>query len=546
MKRSQEQLWDELQERWTAGEPLSEDEEAQRLALAAQDPLARRELDLIEELRGRLETEEPDDSDRALSERGPMACRRVGNKAILRLVGDRSASDHPPPRNRWVRWPVAAAVALAAAAGAIALAHWLRPTRAVAVADVSEPRSQKPAVEPSARCEVVLATGQVFIVRANGENKPTFGLDDGPLAAGDRIRTQNGHACLTIDPGIDVCLDTSSEIQVASLVANAVSIQVHRGLAVASLTHRAPTESFSMFAQGVTAVAHGTVYALEHRVEGNADGSAVIVLEGRVEVRDETAPAVELVPAHVQWRRHRSEPRVLEATGRSQEGHLGGLIEPRALWQTNALGSVEVLGDAHTQQSTKVTIDDQGPFWLPLQSFAPAGSHRIVLWQDDRRQADMEFRLIAGEHQRVKVPDAGARRASASAAVDPEVFLADARRALEHGRAEAALAAYKGLRRALPASAEASTVLVTMGNLELDKLGSPAAALADFEAYLRRDGGALRPEAMAGKIHSLRALDRSDEERVAIREYLSLFPEGFEAPAFRQRLSSLERSSLER
>jgi hypothetical protein len=393
----------------------------------------------------------------------------------------------------------------------------------------------------NARCEVVLATGQVSVVRGGDESKPTFGVDEGPLAAGDRIRTKSGHACLTIDPGIDVCLDTSSEIQVASLAPNAISIRVHHGLAVASLTHRAPTESFSMFAEGVTAVAHGTVYALEHRVEGSADGSTVVVLEGRVEVRDDTAPAVELVPAHVQWRRHRSEPRVLEATGRSQEGHLGGLIEPHALWQTRALGTVEILGDARTQQSTKVMIDDQGPFWLPLQSFAPAGSHRIALWKDDRRQADVEFRLIAGEHQRVMLPEAAARRGSASPPVDPELFLEDARRALEHGHAEAALAAYTRLRRALPASAEASTVLVTMGNLELDKLGSPAAALADFDAYLRHEGGTLRLEAMAGKIHALRALGRPDEERAAIREYLSLFPDGFEAPAFRQRLSSLER-----
>jgi hypothetical protein len=202
---------------------------------------------------------------------------------------------------------------------------------------------------------------------------------------------------------------------------------------------------------------------------------------------------------------------------------------------------VEIVGDVHTQQSTRVTIDDQGPFWLPLRSFAPAGSHRIALWKDDRRQGDVEFRLIAGEHQRVVLPEAAARRESASRSIDPEGFLEDARRALEHGHTEAALAAYRRLRQALPASAEAFTVLVTMGNLEFDKLGSPAAALADFDAYLRHDGGTLRPEAMAGKIHALRALGRPDEERIAIREYLLLFPDGFETSAFRQRLSSLER-----
>jgi len=543
MSRNLQKLWNELQERWTVGEPLSEDEEAQRLALADHDPLARRELDFIEELRGRLGDQELDEADRDRAERALLVCRKGPSKTVLRLVADGGTSDRPPRRIRWVRWPVAAGVALAAGAGALALAHRLAPLHTVAAPEVSASTSQKTVVATNARCEVVLTTGQVSIVRGSDESKPTFGVDDGPLAVGDRIRTTNGHACLTIDPGIDVCLDTSTEIEVASLASNAVSIRVHHGLAVASLTHRGPTESFSMVAEGVTAAAHGTIYALEHRVEGGAAGSTVIVLEGGVEVRGDAGPAAELVPAHVQWRRHRSEPRVLEATGRSQEGHLGGLIEPRALWQTNALGTVEIVGDVHTQQSTRVTIDDQGPFWLPLRSFAPAGSHRIALWKEDLRQGDVEFRLIAGEHQRVVLPEAAARRGSASrsVAVDPEVFLEDARRALEHGHIEAALAAYRRLRQALPASAEAVTVLVTMGNLELDKLGSPAAALADFDAYLRHQGGTLRLEAMAGKIHALRALGRPDEERVAIREYLSLFPDGFESPAFRQRLSSLER-----
>jgi hypothetical protein len=539
VKQNREQLWDELQERWTAGERLSEDEEAQRLALAAHDPLARRELEFIEELRRGPEAEGLDERDRALAERVLVACRKRGSATILRLVAEEGAPG-PSRGVRWARWPLTAAAALAVVAGAIDLAHRLRSADAVDT-KVSDSVSQKPAAVANARCEVVLASGQVFIVRAGEETRASLGLGDGPLVAGDGIRTGDGHACLTIDPGIDVCLDSSSEVQVASLASNGVSIRVNRGLAVASLTHRAPTESFSMFADGVTAVAHGTIYALEHRVEAGAVASDVFVLEGRVEVRADASPTAELVQAHVQWRRHGSEPRVLEATGRSQEGHLGGLIEPRALWQTNALGTVEVLGDATAQQSTKITIDDQGPFWLPLQSFAPAGSHRIALWQGDRRQGDIEFRLVAGEHQRVMLPEPVARRAATRPSIDPEVFLEDARRALEQGRAEDALAAYKRLRRALPGSAEAATVLVTMGNLELDKLGSPAAALTDFDAYLGHEGGTLRPEAMAGKIHSLRALGRPDDERVAIRDYLSLFPDGFEAPALRQRLSSLER-----
>ncbi|HEV3192989.1 MAG TPA: hypothetical protein VGY54_20925, partial [Polyangiaceae bacterium] len=183
MKRHQEKLWNELQERWTVGERLSEDEEAQRLALADHDPLARRELDFIEELRRRLDNREIDEADRALAERVLLAYRKGPSKTLLRLVAEGRASDRPPPRIRWVRWPVAAVVALAAAAGAFALAHRLRPTHTVAAPEVSESTSQKTAVATNARCEVVLATGQVSIVRGSDESKPTFGVDDGPLAA---------------------------------------------------------------------------------------------------------------------------------------------------------------------------------------------------------------------------------------------------------------------------------------------------------------------------------------------------------------------------
>src|SRR5258708_3800333 len=105
MKQSQEQLWNELQERWTVGERLSEDEEAQRLALAAHDPLARRELELIEELRRRLDNKELDEGDRALAERVLVACRKGGSKTLLRLVAEGRASDRPSPPIRWVRWP---------------------------------------------------------------------------------------------------------------------------------------------------------------------------------------------------------------------------------------------------------------------------------------------------------------------------------------------------------------------------------------------------------------------------------------------------------
>jgi len=96
---------------------------------------------------------------------------------------------------------------------------------------------------------------------------------------------------------------------------------------------------------------------------------------------------------------------------------------------------------------------------------------------------------------------------------------------------------YEQLRATYPASAEARTVLVTMGKLELD-LGRPGRALSRFEAYLR-DGGTLVPEALAGRARALRALGRSEQERRAIQQYLAAHPNGFDAPLFGKRLREL-------
>jgi hypothetical protein len=112
-----------------------------------------------------------------------------------------------------------------------------------------------------------------------------------------------------------------------------------------------------------------------------------------------------------------------------------------------------------------------------------------------------------------------------------------ARKRLSEDNPRAALAVYLELRRTFPSSPEASTVLVTLGKLELD-LGAPERALAAFDAYAMR-GGPLGPEALSGRVRALRALGRTSEERRAIEEYLTRHPTGFEAPAMKKRLSTL-------
>jgi tetratricopeptide (TPR) repeat protein len=145
----------------------------------------------------------------------------------------------------------------------------------------------------------------------------------------------------------------------------------------------------------------------------------------------------------------------------------------------------------------------------------------------ETRQVDATVRSADG----APTPGARPERKSAGGLLD------EARGALKQGDSRAALGAYRRLMSFYPNSPEASTVLVTVGKLEL-KQNSPARALNAFDVYLRR-GGPLQPEALAGKIRALRALGRAAGERAAIESYLKHYPTGFEAVALKKRLEVL-------
>src|SRR5690606_10099001 len=103
------------------------------------------------------------------------------------------------------------------------------------------------------------------------------------------------------------------------------------------------------------------------------------------------------------------------------------------------------------------------------------------------------------------------------------------------GRAAEAAGAYRELLAQHPRSAEARAALVSLGEIELSQLGDPKAALASFEAYLRK-GGPLAQEASHGKIRALRELGQRGEERAAIERFLASYPESPQAERLRQRL----------
>jgi TolA-binding protein len=105
----------------------------------------------------------------------------------------------------------------------------------------------------------------------------------------------------------------------------------------------------------------------------------------------------------------------------------------------------------------------------------------------------------------------------------------------------AAAAAYERLIASYPASGEARTSLISLGELRLARLGMPAGALDSYSRYLAGSPkGALAEEALYGKARALRALDRRRDEIAALRAFLASYPNALAAAQAQARLGELE------
>jgi ferric-dicitrate binding protein FerR (iron transport regulator) len=505
-----------LQSRWAAGETLDATEERERVESAVGDALAERELALFAALRERGQGAE--ELPKGFVER---VLEAIGSRPRLHLLAPGERPPLPPRSNALRRGVLMAAAVLAAGAVASAFVAF-RSQPANPTARPAAPT----AASPLARSELVFASGDVTPPR-------DAGVGGRPLAEGDRLTTNDGRACLGIDPGIDVCLGGHTEIVVESLRSDDVRVHVEHGTALAALTKREPGQSFSLTAGNVSATAHGTVFAVERRAGEPPD---VVVMEGAVEV-GEKAGAGTLVPAHARLRVGTTR-RAPEAVGRGEEARLWAVLAPRELWAKPELGVLEV---GAAEPGSEVALDDGPPLALPFRAFVPAGRRSLAFRSAGGREAQVTVDIVAGETS-VFNPNELSLRPTASQnpllVPSAEALLARARKELAAGNTRVALAAYQELRFNYPKSPEARTVLVTIGKLELD-MQQPASALATFDAYLAAPGP-LAPEALAGKIRALRALGRTSDERRAIQTYLSRYPDGFEAPLLEQRLQVLQ------
>jgi hypothetical protein len=331
---------------------------------------------------------------------------------------------------------------------------------------------------------------------------------EAPLSApaGSQVELLQGTACLRPAPSVFVCLGEDTRIQLTDVESPRRRIDVLSGRVVVALDPQPPGSRLSVVARGVWSTAVGTMFS----VEVNEDGVVqTAVYEGKVLVGGEDDGS--LIEAH----------KIGLATG--------GQVQTDAVRGPDESNEWKALEEVSGKRYTPPPADEPGE----PEAGAARDTSKVL------EEVPLPTRAEPGRTprpQRAEVPtepEAAVAERSASEILD------DARRLRTASRWTEAAAAYRELLQRHPASGEANAVLVSLGELELDRLGEPGLALGRFEQYLNLPGGSLAQEAKLGRIRALRALGRAGEEATAIDAFLAEYPGSLDAPALRARRARL-------
>ena len=505
--------------------------EAQILALrdaAGDDPARLAELAFVTELASVVDASpsQPDAADQALARR------------TLAALDEPSVPASSPDRTRW--GSIAGGLAAAAAVLVLTLALWPATDEP---AGVDAPIAQ---AEPTT---VTFASGRVTV----GAHAAAAQMQ---VPEGATVTTSDGATCVSIDGGIDVCAAEQTTLQMAALRGPARRVEVAQGRAVARLDTQPAGQTFALSAAQLQAVAVGTIFSVEH------DGDEIVaaVLQGQVEVRVAgevvrlgVLEQVRLVDGHLQRGK-------VDAARRDADLQL---LAPLPSPGTDT-GFVAIAIDP---PGTPVSIDGtiRGP--SPIFAAVPTGVHRVDVGGSDGAGVSQNVEVQSGQTARwdlrlteatvaatgedtegdADVPDeettgeAPTEPAPDKAAPVPTVdeLLAQARQYRQDDRWRDAANTYRKLIRLHGRTSAARNAWLSLGDIQLDQLSQPKAALASYRRYLSQGGGALAQEARYGQIRALRRLGDRAGERKAIDAFLDEHATSPRAANLRKRQAEL-------
>jgi hypothetical protein len=418
------------------------------------------------------------------TQRDDLRERAVAQAALARLRDDQRASRSPLPRiggsRRGVFW-LAGAVAAAAAFAFVVRAPEPEPHVFEALAPI----------DTGTRVPFALAEG-ALVVDGIASERPAY------ARVGEVVELVRGRACLELVGDVFACMGEGSKVRLTELDAADRRIDLLEGSVVVSLGKQPEGVSFSVVASGIWSRAVGTMFSVEVSDDGVVQTA---VYEGIVEVG---APG----------------------QGERIEAHKIGLATARGIDVSEASE-----GERHPELDV---IEG-----LSGRRAAPSPPADVEAESANDEQSEQSEQSVASAKANLEPRAPSAAKAAQSGTVAPaprsaDVLLAKAREARMAHDWQGAAAAYREVLEVHRGSPEARTALVSLGQLELDRLARPAAALEHFDQYLAVSGP-LAVEAKVGRIRALRALGRADDEGRAIDAFVAAHPESLEADALRRR-----------
>jgi hypothetical protein len=539
---NQHRRWAELMDRQALGETLSAEELELCERLGSEHEACRREVELLDELAD-LEVA-PSPESRALVD---AALARLADEAARAENAELSELKRGPRVPRFL-WLSGAGALAAVAAVALLLPH-------------------KPSTEPSAgaqpmpgpRVELVYASGEVRV-----DGKPVaLGLTS--LAEGSVIEVGHGAACMAMDPEISVCASEQTRLKLSRTHSAWRRLDLESGKVATQLAPQPEGYRLSVVADGVWSTAVGTAFTVER---DGAQGVRTAVLNGKVRVGSDGG-AEQMVAAHERSQVLAGQAK-LASISRTEEAPEWALLRPSRLWSNPVTASLTLRG---LPAGTEVSLDGHVIGLAPLTSLIPAGAHRLEARANGQLTVTRDFVCEAGQQTALSFTMAELTLPAAEPQIEPSAspkptatravsvrrpvevqaterpvqtvvsasdMLAQARQLMRAERFEQAASAYQLLRLAYPESPEARAVLVSLAEVQLDRLAQVQPALGNLEQYLKGGNGALVEEARRVRIRALQAIGDSARERSAIEEFLQAHPKSFQASALERRLSELK------
>jgi hypothetical protein len=507
------------------GVPLTAQDSSFRQLHLATCPSCRRERQVL----GLLDI----DADRGvhfpLDER---ARARIVNRALALLEAPAEHLDEPAsPASLLERLSRRRALAALGALGALAAAA------AVLVAiRLAAPVKPGPAVAqdvPVAR--VLLASG-----RTEGSEPLAAGM---VLAEGQSLESGSGELSLALGPHAVVLVAPHSKLTLEKLDRSGIELALDHGRVHSSITPRS-LPSFAVATRAGKVEVTGTVFAVE--VQGGR--SEVSVLRGSVRV---TAPGKATASVEALQVRELGGDEGWPMSREEQDGSLAAQRRLSLLEPAQPSG----LQIRSRPEGAQVSLDGEPVGQTPFAAEVKAGRRHLVVAMAGRTSEEWidlhtgdltlrDYDLSAPEPEPTDIPSKPAR-ATAPTARAPSAPAQDLSREAQERRArrdfEGAAAALRELVAAYPANPLSDAARVVLGQIEIEHLANPAAAVRICDSYLARaPRGALASEALACKASALRALGRTAEERRALEAFIARFPQAAQAAELRRRLEVLQ------